>query len=84
MRTKEIASKIVANCRNGNMFDNYELFSKDVVSREAQDSKFGREVKGITATLEKAKHFHTLIEKLISKEVSEPLIAGNHFTFHLC
>jgi hypothetical protein len=38
MTTKEIANTIVANCRTGKMFDNYELFSENVVSREAQDS----------------------------------------------
>jgi len=84
MTTKEIANTIVANCRSGKMFDNYELFSENVVSREARDSQFGKEVRGINATLEKAKYFHALIEKLISREVSEPLVAGKYFTFRLC
>jgi hypothetical protein len=84
MTTKEIANTIVANCRSGKMFDNYELFSENVVSREAQDSQFGKEVIGIKPTLEKAKYFHNLIEKRISREVSDPLVAGNYFTFRLC
>lgn len=87
MTTNEIANKIVANCKNGNFFDNYdELYAEDAVAYEPEDNSFGAEseAKGLTVIIERAKSFHATIEKLISKTVSEPLVAGNYFTFRLC
>lgn len=84
MTTQEIAKIVVDNCRSGNMFDNYELYDENAVKYEPTDSPTDRETKGKQAILNSAKYFHSMIEKLISRDVSEPLIAGNHFAFRLC
>jgi len=87
MTTKEVAEKIVANSISGNFFANYsELYAEDVVKYEPQDSSISpeRETKGLKTILEGAKSFHETIERVVSKEVSEPLVAGNYFTFRLC
>jgi hypothetical protein len=55
-----------------------------VVSYELIDSPVERETKSKQAVITKAKNFHVMIENVISREISEPLIAGNYFTFRLC
>jgi SnoaL-like domain len=84
MTTQEIAKVVVDNCRSGNMLDNYELYDENAVKYEPVDSSVERETKGKHAILNSAKHFHSMIEKLVSRVVSQPLIAGNYFAFSLC
>ena len=87
MTTKEVAENIAANCISGNFFANYsELYAEDVVKYEPQDSSISpeRETKGLKTILKGAKNFHETIEKVVSREVSEPLVAGNYFMFRLC
>jgi hypothetical protein len=84
MTTHEVANKIVTNCRSGNFLENYnELYSEDVVKYESVSGP-ERETKGLRAVLNSAENFHTTIEKVLSREVSEPLVAGNYFVFRLC
>ena len=84
MTTQEVANRIVTNCRSGNFFDNYdELYSEDVVKYESVSGP-ERETKGLQAVLDSSKNFHTTIEKVLTREVSEPLISGNYFSFRIC
>jgi len=84
MTTQEVANKIVTNCRSGNFFENYDkLYSEDVVKYESVSGP-ERETKGLKAVSNGAKSFHDMIEKVLSRVVSEPLVAGNYFTFRLC
>jgi hypothetical protein len=84
MTTQEVANKIVTNCRSGNFFENYdELYSENVVKYESVSGP-ERETKGLKAVLNSSKNFHTTIEKVLNREVSEPLVAGNYFVFRLC
>jgi hypothetical protein len=84
MTTQEVANKIVTNCRSGNFFENYdELYSENVVKYESVSGP-ERETKGLKAVLNSSKNFHTTIEKVLNREVSEPLVAGNYFTCRIC
>lgn len=86
MTTQEVADAIVENIKKGDFFACYEnYYSKDVVNYEPEDSAIAprRKTEGLEAQLENAKGFHAIIEKLISKKISEPLVAGNYFSFRL-
>lgn len=87
LTTQEIADKVVANCISGDFYANYEaLYAEDVVAYEPEDNSFGeeRETRGLKRVKERAHQFHEIIEKVISKEVSAPIVAGNYFTFRIC
>jgi hypothetical protein len=85
MTTQEIANKVVENCLTGNFSANYnELYAQDVVAYEPEGSSIGeRESKGLETIINRANQFHDIIEKVLSKKVSEPLVAGDYFTFRL-
>jgi hypothetical protein len=85
MTTQAIADKVVANCISGNFLANYqELYADDVVAYEPRDSQLGeRETKGLAAVMARAAQFHEQIEKVLSKQVYPPVVAGNYFTFRL-
>jgi hypothetical protein len=87
MNTKEIASRLVALCREGEFEKaQKELFAKDAVSIEPQETPdFKKETKGLTAILEKGKKWSSMVEKTNDMEVSEPVLAGNSFavTMHM-
>ena len=81
MTTSEVANKVVTNCRSGNFFGNYdEVYSEDVVKYENASGP----TNGLKAVLNGAKNFHATIKKVLSRDVSEPLVAGNYFVFRLC
>ena len=87
MTTLEVANKIVANCSGGEFSENYKNFyADDVVAYEPENNAFQleRELKGHKKIVARANAFHALIEKLLSRTVSEPLVAGEYFTFRLC
>lgn len=87
MTTQEIADKVVANCLSGHFAANYnELYDENVVSREPLNNSLGveSETKGLRNVVSRAEEFHNIIEKVLSKEISDPLVAGDHFTFRLC
>jgi len=80
MTTQEIATKLVALCREGKYDQVYsELFSPDVFSIEPEGSKWGT-VQGIDAIHEKGKKWNEMVEEFISGEVSDPIVAGDYFT----
>jgi hypothetical protein len=54
-----------------------ELFSKDVVSVEPENSKALKTAKGIAAIKQKAKDFNAMVEKMHGGWCSEPIVAGN-------
>ena len=84
--TKEIAYQIKNNTQNGDFNANYDNFyADDVVAYEPEGNAFGvvRELKGRNAIAERANGFHQMIDQVLSRTTSEPLIAGEYFTFHL-
>ena len=81
MKTKEIAEKLVALCREAKWETaQKELFASDVVSIEPEASPASaKETKGLDAILEKGRKFSAMIEETHSLAVSDPLIASNSF-----
>ena len=57
-----------------------ELFADDAVSIEPEASPaFEKETKGLPAILEKGKKFNSMVEKMHSITVSDPLVGSNSF-----
>jgi len=81
MTTKEIAEKLVSYCRQGNFEGaQKELFSTDATSIEAADSPMGpRETKGLAKIVEKGHRFMSMVEKIHSMSVSDPIVADSSF-----
>ncbi len=81
MNTKEIASRLVILCRQGDFETaQTELFSADAVSIEpCASSGFEKETKGLSAILEKGRKFGEMLEVTHALEVSEPIVAGQSF-----
>ncbi len=81
MTTQDIATKLVEICRTGDFEKaQKELFADDAISIEPQASPaFEKETKGLQAINEKAKKFDSMVEKMHSITVSDPLIGSNSF-----
>ncbi len=79
MKTTEIATRLVALCREAKWETaQKELFADDALSIEPQASEaFSKETKGLAAIVEKGHKFDAMIEQLHSLTVSEPLVANN-------
>jgi len=81
MKTAEIAKRLVELCREAKWETaQRELYANDARSIEAQASPaFPQEMTGLPAILEKGRKFDSMVEKLHSISVSEPLVAENSF-----
>jgi len=82
MNTTEIAGRLVAHCREAKWeAAQRELFANDAVSIEPSSSHgFEKETKGLEAIVAKGHKFDSMIEKVYSLSVSDPLVATNSFT----
>jgi len=81
MTNKEIANKLVTFCRQGKFEDaQKELFSPDAVSIEPEDTPMGpRETKGLKAIMDKGRKFMSMVEKIHSMSISDPIVADSSF-----
>ncbi len=81
MKTNEIADQLVAFCREGKWEDaQHKLYADNAVSIEPEASPaFAKETKGLKAILEKGRKFSSMVEKIHSLDVSDPLVAKNSF-----
>ena len=81
MTTEEIAQRLVALCRQGNVETaQRELYATDAISLEPYGTAaFAKETKGLNAIIEKGHKFTSMIEQVHSISVSDPLVAGNSF-----
>jgi hypothetical protein len=81
MKIEEIAKRLVAFCREAKWeAAQRELYADNARSIEAQASPaFPQETNGLAAIIEKGKKFDSMVEKLHSLTVSEPLVADNSF-----
>jgi len=81
MKTKEIAGKLVAYCREGKYeAAQRELYAGNAVSVEPfATPAFAQETKGLAAIIEKGHKFTAMIEQLHSHSVSDPLVAKESF-----
>ena len=81
MNTLEVANKWRKMCQEGKNIECInELYSEDVVSREMPGVPHGEIVSGKQNVLEKSKQWLEDVVEFHSNEISEPIIANNHFT----
>ena len=80
MTTQEVADKLVALCRKGD-YDQaiQELYSPDIVSVEPEGVP-DRIVKGIDGVIAKGEKFESTLERVNKSIISDPIVAGNHFS----
>jgi hypothetical protein len=84
MTTQEVATKLVAYCREGK-FDSAqkELYASDATSTEPPTSPGFQSVTGLDKILEKGHQFQSMIEQVHSSSVGDPQIAGDYFSIAL-
>ncbi len=83
MTTAEVANQLVNLCRQGKNLEAIEtLYADDVVSREMPGAP-NELTTGIKAVFQKGEEFFSSIEEVHSSSVSDPEIAGNHFSVHM-
>ncbi|MEO7960440.1 MAG: SnoaL-like domain-containing protein [Ginsengibacter sp.] len=81
MTIEEIATQLVEHCRKGEFKKaQKELFADNAVSIEPEATPaFEKETKGLSAIMEKADKFDSMVEEMHSMDVSDPLVADNSF-----
>lgn len=81
MNTQEVANKWTQMCREGkNLECINELYAENIVSKEMPGVPYGEVIKGKENVLNKGKEWFQNVQEFHSSEISEPIIAGNHFT----
>jgi hypothetical protein len=85
MKTNEIAKRLAELCAKGDFETaQKELFANDAISIEPYATPaFEKEVKGLDNILEKGRKFESMVEKMNSLTVSEPICAANAFAMTL-
>lgn len=85
MTVEQIAARLADYCRNEQFTQALEeLYADHAVSIEPVEYPgFEKETKGLKAMLAKDEKFSALVEARHGTTVSEPLIAGNSFSFVL-
>ena len=79
MTTQEVADKLVALCREGKFEEVYQtLFSPEIASREPEGSVWPV-AKGFDELAEKAKKWNEMVAEFEGGEISDPIVAGDHF-----
>lgn len=83
MNTSEVAEKLIAKCKQGVFLEAIdELYADHVVSREMPGMP--NEVsKGIKEVHQKSEDWMSNVQEFHSMDISEPLIAGNHFSLRM-
>jgi len=80
MTTQEVAQRLVELCRTGQYEQAIkELYSPDIISVEAEGVP-NRIVKGLQGIAEKGAKFESMLEKVNSNFVSDPVVAENFFS----
>jgi hypothetical protein len=85
MTVEQIATRLADYCRQDQFsLAQEELYADDAVSIEQFEVPgFEKETRGINALKEKDEKFTAMVECRYGTTVSEPLIAGNSFSFVL-
>jgi hypothetical protein len=80
MNTQEVANKLVQYCREGKNVDAInELYDDNIVSKEMDGAPRGL-ITGKADVLAKTIGWYESVEEIHSGEISDPLVAGSHFT----
>ncbi|MDW3196292.1 MAG: nuclear transport factor 2 family protein [Cytophagales bacterium] len=81
MTTEEIAEKLVSLSREGKFEQiHQELFSPEIISVEPTKEGGWEVEKGFDGLKKKAEQWHGMVEEMIGGEISDPIVAGNHFS----
>jgi len=80
MTTQEVANRLIELCREGKYEQAVkELYSPEIVSVEPEGMP-NRIVKGLDAIAEKSAKFESMLEKVNSNIISDPIVAENFFS----
>jgi len=80
MNTQQVANRLVEMCRQGqNLEAINELYAENVTSREMPGMP-DDVVSGKNNVHQKSEDWLASVEEFHSGEISEPIVAGNHFT----
>lgn len=80
MTTQEVANRLVELCREGKYEQVVkELYSPDIVSVEPEGAP-NRIVQGLEAIAQKGERFQSMLEKVNSTVVTDPVVAENFFS----
>ncbi len=80
MTTQEIANKLVAYCRTGEFHKCYtELYNNSAISQEPHGAMW-EVANGLEEMAVKGQKWNEMVAEMHGAEVSEPLVAGNHFS----
>ena len=80
MEVQQIADRLVELCRQGNWDQaQKELFSPNAVSIEPAGAPMER-AEGMEQIIQKGEHFASMVDEYLGVEVSDPQVAGNHFS----
>lgn len=82
MNTQEVADKLVQWCREGKYQEAYNLYDDNAISKEMPG--FPNAVtEGKQAIVNGFEQWQNSIEETHGGEISEPMVAGNHFTIRM-
>ena len=80
MSTEEVANRLVSLCREGKVLEaGEELYDENIVSVEPENAPMPT-LTGKPAVRGKGKQFAEMIEARHGGKISDPLVAGNHFS----
>jgi len=80
MTTKEVANRLVELCRVGQMQQaQEELYGEAITSVEPKGAPVER-AEGLSAVVEKGKHFASMIEERHALSITDPVVNGKHFS----
>jgi len=81
MNTQEVANQYVAWCRAGRNNEVLEnMYADEIVSKEMPNWPGQVVTEGIKAVAQKNEEWYANLQEMHSAEISEPLVADNHFT----
>ncbi len=80
MTTQQVADRLVALCRAGEIFKAIEeLYADDIASIEPEHGP-SKTARGKKAVLEKGKQFAAMIEERHGGSFSDPIVGGRYFS----
>ena len=81
MNTLEVAKKWQEMCQQGKNIECIEeLYADNITSKEMPGVPYGEVISGKKEVLEKSKQWLDDVIEFHSREISDPVVAGNHFT----
>ena len=84
MTTQEVANKLVAYMRNGQIFEaQTEFYADDIISIEPEGNMSPHITKGKKAVGEKGKQFASMIGERHGGSCSDPVVGGRYFSISM-